>query len=100
MRSKKAEGEETAKNAKPQICNTFHKKHLFFKVQKHAKLRNTFKNAFKKRSSRKGDPQEAIFHDFASILELPGEPEIPKKHWKQESEKKVEKKALSLDGLN
>ena len=65
MRSQRAEGEETAKNAK------------------------TSKSACKERSSHKGDPPEAIFHDFASILELPGEPEMILKQPKDESEKKT-----------
>ena len=52
---------EQQKIQKSQICNTFHKKRLFFKVQKHATLMQTSKNACKKRSSRKGDPTEAIF---------------------------------------
>ena len=72
MRSKKAEGEETAKNAK------------------------TSKNACKERSSHKDDPPEAIFHDFASILELPGEPEMTQKQPKEESEKRSPKTLYSL----
>ena len=81
---------------KPQICNTFHKKHLFFKVWKHTKSTKTSKNACKERSSHKGDPPEAIFHDFASILELPGEPEMILKQPKEESEKKTQKTPLRL----
>ena len=39
----------------------------------------TSKNASNKGSSHKGDPPEAIFDDFASILELPGGPEMNQK---------------------
>ena len=80
------------KTQKPQICNTFHKKHLFFKVRKHAKLRKTLKNACWKRSSHKGDPPEAIFHDFASILGPPGDSEITKKQSKKRSKKSSKKR--------
>ena len=53
-------------------------------------------SASKKGSSHKGDPPESMFHDFASVLELPGDSEIVLKHPKEESEKKTEKKALGL----
>ena len=98
MRSQRAEGEETAKNAKTSNLQYIPQKHIFFKVEKHRKLIKTSKSASKKGSSHKGDPAEVIFHDFASILELPGGPEMSPKLPKEESEKKVKKKVLSLKG--
>ena len=83
------------KTQKPWICNTFHKKHLFFKVQKHTRFTKTLENASKKGSWHKGDPPGAIFHDFPSLLELPGGPEMSLKRPKEESENKVKKKVLS-----
>ena len=49
----------------------------------------------KERSSHKGDPPEAIFHDFASMLELPGGPEMRPKQPKEESEKTTQKTSYS-----
>ena len=89
MRSQRAEGEETAKNTKTSNLQYILQKHLFFKVPKHAKLIKTSKNECKKGSSHKGDPPEANFHDFGSLLELPGEPEmIPKQPKEKEGQKK------------
>ena len=48
MRSQKAEGEETAKNAKPQMCNTFHKKTPIFQGLKTYKIDKNLKKCMQR----------------------------------------------------
>ena len=49
------------------------------------------KKTLKERSSKNNDPPRAIFNDFDSILEIPGDPKIIKKQAKETSKKEVKK---------
>ena len=98
MGFKKAEGEETAKIAKTSNLQYFPQKTHIFQGLKTYKTDKDLKKKCKERSSHTGDPPGAIFHDFASILELPGEPEMTLKHPKEESEKTTQKTPYSLTG--
>ena len=57
-----------------------------------------YENSCRRRSSKKDDPPRAIFNDFRSILEVPGDPEIIKKQSKERYKKEVEKRVLGHTG--
>ena len=64
--------------------------------QNHEKSTKNSEQKLKKRRSKNDDPPRAIFNDFGSILEVPGDPKITKKQEKEGFKKEAQKRLLSL----
>ena len=98
MRSQRARREEIAKNAKNPNLQYVPQKTLNFQGPKAWKILKNYKNSCRRRSSKKDDPREAVFTDFNSIWEVPGNPKITGKQLKVKYKKEVEIRVLSPTG--